>query len=119
MDDKAFIFTLKNPHGVQPTRFMNRNNYFAIMCRTNCGPRFNYDILISDNCNTVNNCYINDNDGTHGYECHPEYKSSLFVNTAGPNETNLFTVLDYEVYCIDCESKYTIDHLCKHPDIIM
>lgn len=38
------------------------------------------------------------NDGIHGYECHPEYKFSLFVNTAGPNKENLFSVLDYEVY---------------------
>ena len=38
------------------------------------------------------------NNGTNGYECHPEYKSSLFVNTAGPDEENRFRVLDYEVY---------------------
>ncbi len=42
--------------------------------------------------------YLISNDGTHGYECHPEYKSSLFVNTAGPDEENYFSVLDYEVY---------------------
>lgn len=38
------------------------------------------------------------NDGIHGYECHPEYKCSLFVNTAGPLEKNYCTILDYEVY---------------------
>ena len=96
MDDKAFIFTLKNPHGVQPTRFMNRNNYFAISCDSNYVPIFGLNILIDANCNRES-CLIM-NDGTEGYECHPEHKSSLFVNTAGPNETNHFSVLDYEVY---------------------
>ena len=42
-------------------------------------------------------CFIY-NDGTHAYECHPEYKFSLFVNTARPNEKKQFSVLDYEVY---------------------
>ena len=60
-----------------------------------------------------------DNDGNHKYDCHPEYKKSLFVNTAGPDETNVFSVLDYEVFIIDYESKYTIDHLYKYPDIMM
>ena len=108
---------MKNPHGVQPTRYKkNRNNYSAIRCSTDAGPIFSIDILISDNCNRKS-CLIM-NDGTHGYECHHEHKSSLFVNTAGPDEENLFTVLDYEVYCIDNYKEY-IDHLCNHPDIIM
>ena len=38
------------------------------------------------------------NDGTHGYECHPQYKKSLFVNTAGPDEVNYFEILEYEVF---------------------
>ena len=38
------------------------------------------------------------NDGTHGYECHPQYKKSLFVNTAGPDEENYFEILEYEVF---------------------
>ena len=93
----------------------------AIYCGYSCGPTFgNYDgsdIYIKDNCNKKNSCSI-DNDDKGRYECHPEYKKSLFVKTAGTNDTNYFSVSDYEVYCIDYESKYTIDHLCKHPDII-
>ncbi len=117
-DDKAFIFTLKNPHGVEPTRYKKyRNDYFAIVCNTNYGPSFIDDMFIGDNCNRENSCWVSNNDGTHGYECHPEYKSSLFVNTAKPDEENLFTVSDYEVYCIDNYKEY-IDHLCNHPDII-
>ena len=101
-DDKAFIFTLKNPHGVEPTRFMKREESDdAIECDPNRGPVFGMefysDILIDHKCNEERRCSINNN-GRHGYECHPEYKNSLFVNTAGPDEENDFSVLDYEVY---------------------
>ena len=90
---------MKNPHGVEPTRFMNRKeSEYAIKCYPNHGPSFgDNDISISRNCNEENSCFIT-NDGTRGFECHPLYKSSLFVNTAGPDEVNSFTVLDYEVF---------------------
>ena len=90
---------MKNPHGLEPTRFMNRKGrYGAIECNSVCGPTFgNSDICIGDNCNREDNCCIG-NDGTNEYECHPKFKSSLFVNTTGPNEKNCFSVLDYEVY---------------------
>ncbi len=39
------------------------------------------------------------------------------MNTAGPNEKNCFSVLDYEVYCIDYY-KENIYNICKYPDII-
>ena len=98
-DNKAFIFTLKNLHGVEPTRFMKRkesNN--AIYCNYSCGPMFgDSDIYIRENCNSGNNSSTN-NDGTKGYECHPQYKKLLFVNTDGPDNRNAFNVLDYEVF---------------------
>ena len=101
-DKQAFIFTLKNPHGVEPTRYMKRKESdLAIECSSNCGPVFGYDndsdIYICDDCNRENRSFIA-NDGTNGYACHPIYKKSLFVNTAGPDENNFFSVLDYEVY---------------------
>ena len=104
-DNKAFIFTLKNPHGVEPTRFMKRKeSKYVIQCNPNYGPVFRdgdkdgSDMLIVSKCNEENSCEIH-NDGTHGYECHPLYKQSLFVDKhTGPNEMNAFTVLDYEVY---------------------
>ena len=38
-DDKAFIFTLKNPYGVEPTRFMKRKGIeYAIECCDDKGP---------------------------------------------------------------------------------
>ena len=88
---------MKNPHGVEPTRFMKRKeSRYAIICNSRNGPIFGADILMCTY-NNLSLCFIY-NDGTHSYECHPEYKSSLFVNTAGPDEENNFSVLDYEVY---------------------
>ena len=114
---------MKNAHGVEPTRYMKRKeSKYAIICDHGCGPIFgNYDgynIYIDDHCNRMYNCFIK-NDGERGYDCHPEYKSSLFVNTGKPEKKNMFSVLDYEVFGIDYESKYSIDHLYKHPDIMM
>ena len=112
---------MKNPHGVEPTRFMKKeDSQYAIECNPYYGPIFGYygsDIFIDDNCNEENSCHI-DNDGFNAYECHPEYQSSLFVGHTGPKKLNYFTVLDYEVFAIDYDSKYTIDHICKYPDII-
>ena len=101
-DSKAFIFTLKNPHGVKPTRYNKRKvSKYAVECDSDDGPIFGNDdisdIYIGDNCNEENSCYIRNN-GSRGYECHPKYKESLFVNTAKPNIRNYFSVLDYEVY---------------------
>ena len=96
---------------------------YAISCNPDYGPCFGYetyygyDLFVNDHCNKKNSCYIR-NDGRRGYECHPQYKCSLFVNTGEPDETNDFIVLDYEVFGIDYEDKYTIDHSCKYSDII-
>ena len=88
---------MKNAHGVEPTRYMKRKESdCAIVCNSKFGPLFGADILMP----IISNFRICSilNDGIHSYECHPEYKSSLFVNTAGPNERNKFSLLDYEVY---------------------
>ena len=113
---------MKNPHGVEPTRFMKRKeSNIAIKCDSVCGPIFgNYvgsDIYIRDKCNKRNSCYIKNN-GTYGYECDHEHRKSLFVNTAGPDKDNKFRVLDYEVFGIDYENKENISKLCKYSDII-
>ena len=73
-----------------------KESKWAIYCFPYCGPEFCDDIF-SDQFFKENSCYIH-NDGKHAYKCHPEYRSSLFVNTAGPYEQNNFSVLDYEVY---------------------
>ena len=108
---------MKNPHGVEPIRFMKRKESDrAISCLSKAGLAFGTDILMLTR-NNLSLCFIHNN-GTHGYECHPEYKSSLFVNTAGPNEMNKYTLLDYEVFGIDFENRDNINKLCKCPDII-
>ena len=95
---------MKNPHGVEPTRYMKREeSKYAIEWYSIWGPTFSgngwFDILIGNNCNKESNSI--DNDGTNGYECHPEYKKSLFVNSNKPDEANYFAVLDYEVFTHD------------------
>ena len=109
---------MKNAHGVEPTRYKKEKNCnWAIRCNSNDGPIFgNCDISIGDNCNRENSCFI-DKYGTNEYECHPRYKRSLFVNSNKPDERNEFSVIDYEVYCIDNYKDY-IYEVCKHPDII-
>ena len=71
----------------------------AIECHPRTGPIFGSgrDICIRDNCNKNGGwtCY---GDSYSSYECNNSLKQSLFVNTAGPNEKNDFSVLDYEVY---------------------
>ena len=99
-----------------------KESKYAIECNPKCGPIFGCEntknIFIDDYCFKKNSYYVNYDDRQSAYECHPEYKSSLFVNTAGPDEENYFTVLDYEVFGIDYESQENINKLCKHPDII-
>ena len=76
-----------------------KNSNSAIKCNPDRGPIFGhgYDIGIRDNCNRDGGwtCYGNSDSS---YECNNSLKQSLFVNTAGPNEENDFSVLDYEVY---------------------
>ena len=80
---------------------------YAIECSPDYGPIFGDDdyyqtISIGNNCNEENSCYIWNND-FGGYDCHPQYKSSLYVNTNEYNEKDdeniiRFSVLDYEVF---------------------
>ena len=69
---------------------------YAIECYPDYGPQFGDNIYIYDIICLSH--FIIDNDGTRGYECHSEYKSSLFVNTTGSDEGNRLSVVDYEVY---------------------
>ena len=91
----------------------------AIECNPRYGPIFGSgrDICIRDNCNKHGGCTCYGNSDS-SYECTNSLKQSLFVNTAGPNEKNDFSVLDYEVFSIDYENRDNIYKLCKYPDII-
>ena len=92
---------MKNSYGLEPTRYMKKeNSETAIRCNPNRGPIFgNYygDIHIDDKCNEEDSCWIGE-PFYFQYDCHPEYKSSLYVNTDDPDNDNCFSVLDYEVY---------------------
>ena len=112
---------MKNPHGVEPTRYMKKkDSSCAIDCESCCGPRFGYEMHIDDECNEEDSCDINCLGDIMGsqFEYHPEYISSLYVGTADPDEENHFSVLDYEVFGIDFENRDNIYKICKHPDII-
>ena len=113
MDAQAFLFTLKNHLGTIPTRFMIKDASKAIYCFDNLGPLFGSDdIHINNKCNQQEKNSI-DCKGTYGLQ-----DSSLFVNTAEPENKNTFTVLDYEVFGYDYENHDNISKLCKYPDII-
>ena len=74
-----------------------KDNNKAIRCIPSYGPKFGSgcDIGIYDNCNDKGGWT---NFGNNSYECNSPLKKSLFVNTAGPDETNCFKVSDYEVF---------------------
>ena len=97
---------------------MTKDSYRAIDCDPRYGPIFGSgcDICIRDNCNKNGGwtCYGN---YKSSYECNNSLKQSLFVNTAGPDKQNDFSVLDYEVFSIENYKDYICD-TCKHPDII-
>ena len=78
-----------------------KESKYAIICNPEYGPLFGSgyrcDIYIANDCTRENSCWIN-SPSNFKYKCHPKYKSSLYVNTAGPDERNDFSVSDYEVY---------------------
>ena len=88
---------MKNLHGIEPTRFIKKNDNNAIYCDPSYGPFFGSgaDICIYDNCNEKGG-YTNYGYGS--YECSSPLKCSLFMGTVGPNPTKYFKVSDYEVF---------------------
>jgi hypothetical protein len=57
-DPESFLFTLKNPHGIQPRRFVvNPNVHWSIFCPGSSGPGFGsaqagFDLFVADACDT-------------------------------------------------------------------
>ena len=121
-DPQAFLFTLKNPFDTPPIRFNKQSGYQTyIECYANYGPTFGnsmqYSLYIDDECTKPNKNFVFLTNGSP-FEYEPRLKSSIFVNSNAPDKKNYFTVSDYEVLCIDYENKYTVDHICKYPDIV-
>ncbi|KAK8805592.1 hypothetical protein WA158_002248 [Blastocystis sp. Blastoise] len=98
-DDKAFLFTLRNPHGEEPTMYPIRSS-IALMYNELQGPSFSRSIHISDHCNNNNNSYIDcdANSAFPNYTWNTTYKTTLFVNSGPIWQDNHFIVYDYEVY---------------------
>ncbi|KAK8809610.1 hypothetical protein WA158_000553 [Blastocystis sp. Blastoise] len=95
---KEFLFTLSNEHGIPPTHYLHNGNGRGICCSSSWGLVFGsgLDIALSDECNT-DNVYTYTKASSFTWIDTPQ-KSSLFVNTAGPDEKNYFQVEDYEVW---------------------
>ena len=61
---------MKNPHGVEPTRYMKREDSdSAINCDPRYGPIFGCDIGIRDNCNKNGGWTCYGNNYKSSYEC--------------------------------------------------
>ena len=120
--NNEFIFTLKNPHGVEPTCFGRKiESRYGSYCNPKygpvfCGDKYALDIFVGDYCNREDSCWI-ENDENSAYKCHSDYKRSLFVNTDGPDKRNKFIVLDYEVYTSEISKDY-VYIICKYPAIM-
>ncbi|KAK8795560.1 hypothetical protein WA158_000217 [Blastocystis sp. Blastoise] len=100
-DCGSFLFTLSNEHDIPPTKYDVLKPTSALYCDKNIGPCF-LDICISDDCHYDNknknkNSFINEKTSVYSHSLTSQFRS-LFVNTAGPQETNWFFVDDYEVY---------------------
>ncbi len=102
-DPKSFIFTLKGCNGIPPVQYMDQEHFNTIYCNNEYGPTFA----------TQHKCGIlmhNSNILT--------LSNKLLRDVSIPFDDNPVIILDYEVLCIDYENRYTIDHLCKYPDIV-
>ncbi len=97
---------MKNPNNVPQKIYRNG----CIECNPAYGPVIwilneqskNYEPFL----NIPNNC--------HKEQCF--ISATYFISASEP--TNMFTVLDYEVFGIDYENRENINKLCKYPDII-
>ena len=104
-----FTFTLKNPSGTEPTQYL-MDTISVILCSKEVGPCFYENMLIENNCNNKNSCQTKRSDLI-------DKKATYALCMYDFMKYYSFSVLDYEVYCIDKYMDY-IDHVCKHSDII-
>ena len=103
-DRKAFVFTLKYQRSYFLQLEMAKIEVDSITCSQDSGPIFDSNLL-----------HIWDTTDKNG---HKELNISGACTSTLSQTEQYFRGLDYEVYTIDYESKYTIDHICKHPDIV-
>ncbi|KAK8794792.1 hypothetical protein WA158_001773 [Blastocystis sp. Blastoise] len=99
LDPNAFIFTLKNPHNTGPQKFNVLSEKDAIVQNTVSLACFCSGFYLENDCNRINRSFIGTKSGL--YERDSTYGSSLFVDTAGPNDKNFFLVNDIQVFGLD------------------
>jgi hypothetical protein len=89
----AFLFTLKNPHSIPPTKYFCSDRPYSACSQSQYGPTFGggCDIYISDKCNENNNSYCG---FPYSYRDTTGYGRNTF--TGGYN----FQVADYEVFSV-------------------
>jgi len=97
VEDKSrltFLFTLTNPHGIVPTKYILKDDRikYAIYCQTNYGPTFGggHDLYISDNANISVNNYTKLN--------HTFKDTTGKGNTTFTGQYNGWEVADLEVF---------------------
>ena len=123
-----FVFTLKNPHGIRPSKFNIKREWLShsICCDINLGPIFGCnDIRIENNCNVNSNSfkYYDFNPGEYCFDDTTGKKRMLFTgsSTFKVEEIEVFTIstenysenknsiilkkrydIDYDEYMFDC-----------------
>ncbi|KAK8798696.1 hypothetical protein WA158_007780 [Blastocystis sp. Blastoise] len=96
---KEFIFTLSNEHAIPPTKYdyVSEDKSRAVYHSSGHGPTFGTfgDIEISDGSKERGRSCCK---AKYYSEVNTPQKSSLFVNTDGPDDLNWFIPADYEVW---------------------
>lgn len=90
-DNKTFIFTLLNPHNIEPTKFAN-SDFYSIYDHSSQGPIFGrgHDIHVFDNCNSCCcSCYF-----PHSFSDTTGIGQNIFVNSSQ------FLVAEIEIYSV-------------------
>ena len=89
----SFLFTLKNPHNIPPTRYNCKNPQYELRGHSSYGPSFGNgnDLHISTNANANSNSYCNLGNA---------YEDATGRGTATFTGNQNFQVSDYEVFTV-------------------
>ncbi|KAK8800692.1 hypothetical protein WA158_000017 [Blastocystis sp. Blastoise] len=100
-DPDAYIFTLKNPHDIPPSRFFPNEGELTVEMSPSSLPIFgNYrvtDLALYNHCNRERGG-CTDFRGDGAYDNTTTVSNRLFVNSAGMGESNFFKVEELEIY---------------------
>ncbi|KAK8809709.1 hypothetical protein WA158_000652 [Blastocystis sp. Blastoise] len=105
-DPKAFLFTLKNPYRISPSKYKAYKSEFSHINRRLNGPVFgfkedenNYDLCVNTN-NIINEKKTGYSSftGKRSFPNPTEYGMKLFTGTGNGKTQSLFTIDEIEVY---------------------